>query len=138
MFLLLLAVVVAGGAYLAMHNGGKGTGTGTGTGTGAGADANGVPLGSGAMFDSIAPYYDRVNRVISMGMDVHWRELLVQRLGLKSGDRLLDLATGTGDVALTARRAVDRYAPDVTIHGVDPSPEMLRRAVDKARAGGYG
>ncbi|MFT5429758.1 MAG: demethylmenaquinone methyltransferase/2-methoxy-6-polyprenyl-1,4-benzoquinol methylase, partial [Myxococcota bacterium] len=76
-------------------------------------------LGSGAMFDSIAPKYDRLNRMMSFGMDGLWRRRLVA--SLKDADAVLDLATGTGDVA----RALLRANPERTVLGVDPSVGML-------------
>ena len=58
-------------------------------------------MGSGAMFDRIARRYDLLNRVMSLGMDRRWRRRLVTSLGtLTAGDRVLDVATGTADVAL--------------------------------------
>jgi len=50
-----------------------------------------------AMFDSIAPRYDLVNRVMTFGLDVRWRALSVEALGLPAGATVLDLACGTGD-----------------------------------------
>ncbi|MHB8190275.1 MAG: ubiquinone/menaquinone biosynthesis methyltransferase [Ferrimicrobium sp.] len=49
------------------------------------------------MFDRIAPRYNLVNRVMTGGLDLRWRRRLVRSLGCKSGDRVLDLACGTGD-----------------------------------------
>ena len=49
------------------------------------------------MFDRIAPRYDRVNRVMTLGADMRWRREVVRRLRLKPGERVLDLACGTGD-----------------------------------------
>ena len=91
--------------------------TTTGTTSGAG-DAR---FGSGAMFDAIAPRYDLVNRVISLGIDQRWRRLTVDALELQDGFRVLDLATGTADLALqvAARNA------NVSVVGVDPSAGML-------------
>jgi demethylmenaquinone methyltransferase/2-methoxy-6-polyprenyl-1,4-benzoquinol methylase len=77
--------------------------------------------GSGAMFDGIAHRYDLVNRVISLGIDQSWRKKTVRSLELKAGGRVLDLATGTGDLAIL----VASMHPDVTIVGVDPSEKML-------------
>jgi demethylmenaquinone methyltransferase/2-methoxy-6-polyprenyl-1,4-benzoquinol methylase len=77
--------------------------------------------GSGAMFDGIAHRYDLVNRVISLGIDQSWRKKTVRSLELKAGAKVLDLATGTGDLAIM----VSRMHPDVTIVGVDPSEKML-------------
>jgi ubiE/COQ5 methyltransferase family len=64
------------------------------------------PLGSGAMFDSIAGQYDVTNRFLSLGMDMQWRRALLQGLQLKPGDRVLDLATGTADVAIMVAEAL--------------------------------
>lgn len=93
-----------------------------------------TPLpGSGAMFDGIAPRYDLLNRVMSLGLDVRWRRALARALLGRTprGGELLDVATGTADVALTLAGLRD----DVRVVGVDPSPEMLavgRRKVDAA------
>jgi demethylmenaquinone methyltransferase/2-methoxy-6-polyprenyl-1,4-benzoquinol methylase len=77
--------------------------------------------GSGAMFDGIAHRYDLVNRVISLGIDQSWRKKTVKALELEPGARVLDLATGTGDLAIM----VARTHPEVTVVGVDPSQKML-------------
>jgi demethylmenaquinone methyltransferase/2-methoxy-6-polyprenyl-1,4-benzoquinol methylase len=53
-----------------------------------------------AMFDAIAPRYDRLNRIISLGLDVRWRRLAVRRLDLRRGSTVLDLASGTGDLCI--------------------------------------
>jgi demethylmenaquinone methyltransferase/2-methoxy-6-polyprenyl-1,4-benzoquinol methylase len=50
-----------------------------------------------SMFDSIAPRYDLVNRMMTFGLDVHWRRQSARSLGLPAGSRVLDLACGTGD-----------------------------------------
>ncbi|MEA3055831.1 MAG: demethylmenaquinone methyltransferase / 2-methoxy-6-polyprenyl,4-benzoquinol methylase [Actinomycetota bacterium] len=49
------------------------------------------------MFDTIAPRYDLVNRIMTFGLDVRWRKQATQSLGLPAGSRVLDLAAGTGD-----------------------------------------
>jgi demethylmenaquinone methyltransferase / 2-methoxy-6-polyprenyl-1,4-benzoquinol methylase len=85
------------------------------------ADRSKSPEGSGAMFDGIAHRYDLVNRVISLGIDQSWRKKTVRSLELRPGARVLDLATGTGDLAIM----VSRMHPEVTIVGVDPSARML-------------
>lgn len=84
--------------------------------------AAGASEGSGAMFDGIAQRYDFVNRVISLGIDRSWRKKTVRALELRPGARVLDLATGTGDLAIL----VAGQHPDVTVVGVDPSEKMLQ------------
>lgn len=51
------------------------------------------------MFDRVAPGYDRMNRVISLGLDRRWRRAAITALGLPAGARVLDLACGTGDLS---------------------------------------
>ncbi len=55
-----------------------------------------------SMFGQIAHRYDLMNRLMTFGQDRHWRRFAVQKAALPSGGRLLDLATGTGDVAFAA------------------------------------
>jgi demethylmenaquinone methyltransferase/2-methoxy-6-polyprenyl-1,4-benzoquinol methylase len=91
-----------------------------------------VPLGSGEMFDRIAPRYDFVNRVLSLGLDQRWRRRVVKALQLGDKPRVLDVATGTGDLAI----AIARGAPGAEIVGLDPSEKMLELGRAKiARAG---
>ena len=56
------------------------------------------------MFDNIAPKYDLLNHVLSMKIDVTWRNKLVKWLKIDSPNRILDVATGTGDPALTIQK----------------------------------
>jgi demethylmenaquinone methyltransferase / 2-methoxy-6-polyprenyl-1,4-benzoquinol methylase len=77
--------------------------------------------GSGAMFDGIAARYDLVNRVISLGIDQSWRRKTVRALDLAKSHRVLDLATGTADLAIQ----VARTEPSVNVVGLDPSGKML-------------
>lgn len=86
-------------------------------------------LGSGAMFDVIAARYDTLNRILSLGMDQGWRRKAVAALALKSGARVLDLATGTGDLAI----AIAETHPDAKVTGVDPSRNMLVEGIRKVR-----
>ena len=75
-----------------------------------------------AMFDSIAPRYDVVNRLISCGLDMSWRKRTADALGLPPRARVLDLACGTGDFCrLLAKRGLVPF-------GIDMSEGMLRRA----------
>lgn len=87
--------------------------------------------GSGAMFDGIAHRYDLLNRLMSMGIDQRWRRLTIRALALRPGASVLDLATGTADMAILAAR----MHPAVSVIGVDPSQGMLdvgRRKVEQA------
>lgn len=92
-----------------------------------------------AMFDRIAPRYDLLNRVLSAGIDTRWRARAVRMLGRAleaggtppAGARLLDVATGTADLAL----AVTRLAPAEVV-GVDPSEGMLDLGREKIRQRG--
>lgn len=79
-----------------------------------------VRLGSGAMFDAIAPRYDLLNRLISLGIDQRWRRKTVAALNLQHGQKALDLATGTADLALMV---AERTGASVV--GLDPSANML-------------
>jgi len=56
------------------------------------------------MFDAIAPKYDRLNRIISFRLDVRWRKRAVRDLALPAGSRVLDLASGTGDLCIDLSR----------------------------------
>lgn len=78
------------------------------------------------MFDRIAPVYDVMNRVMTGGLDVRWRRLAASAV-VRPGDHVLDAACGTGDLALSDRRA---GAAQVT--GLDFSEQMLARARRKA------
>lgn len=78
-------------------------------------------MGSGAMFDGIAERYDLLNRLISLGIDVSWRRRAVRALALSEGARVLDVASGTGDLALEITKRI----PASTVVGLDPSERML-------------
>ncbi|MFT3693190.1 MAG: bifunctional demethylmenaquinone methyltransferase/2-methoxy-6-polyprenyl-1,4-benzoquinol methylase UbiE [Kofleriaceae bacterium] len=84
-------------------------------------------LGSGQMFDQIAGRYDFVNRVLSLGLDKRWRRRVIAELQLAPNATVLDVATGTGDLAIELAKAV--LAGKVI--GVDPSAEMLKVAAMK-------
>ena len=83
------------------------------------------------MFDAIAQRYDKLNRVLSFGLDRVWRNAAIRRLGNQFEKRVLDVATGTGDVAF----AVHKLEP-AEIVGVDISNEMLRIARQKSPPNG--
>lgn len=83
-----------------------------------------------ALFDGIAPVYDRVNTLVSAGTDRFWRARV--RKALPAGDalRVLDVATGTGEIAFELLRS-PRVAEVV---GVDPAAQMLAMAERKAKS----
>lgn len=72
------------------------------------------------MFDNIAPRYDLLNQILSAGVHARWRKLTIDSLGAKQPKRILDIATGTADLAIEALR----LQPDSVV-GVDISEEML-------------
>ena len=83
------------------------------------------------MFDSIAPAYDFMNRAMTFGIDKLWRRRAVKLVAATSPRRILDVATGTGDLAIRLARAI----PSSHITGIDLSEEMLRigrRKTDQA------
>ena len=84
--------------------------------------------GDGQFFDGIAERYDLLNRILSLGMDGRWRKKAVAALELKDGATILDVATGTADLALT----IAEKNPKVSVVGIDPSKEMLAIGRDKA------
>jgi demethylmenaquinone methyltransferase / 2-methoxy-6-polyprenyl-1,4-benzoquinol methylase len=85
-----------------------------------------------AMFDRIARVYDRMNAVMTAGLDRRWRERAVDLAAVSAGGRVLDVATGTGDLAFALAR---RVAPGGEVIGADFSENMLEIARDKAADG---
>jgi demethylmenaquinone methyltransferase/2-methoxy-6-polyprenyl-1,4-benzoquinol methylase len=83
------------------------------------------------MFDEIAPRYDLLNRLLSFGVDRRWRRVAVRQLAIPPDGRVLDVATGTGDVALEIAR---QTAPSVRIIGADFTQGMLVRGREKVAA----
>ncbi|MBK9031505.1 MAG: bifunctional demethylmenaquinone methyltransferase/2-methoxy-6-polyprenyl-1,4-benzoquinol methylase UbiE [Myxococcales bacterium] len=78
--------------------------------------------GSGQMFDRIARRYDLLNRMMSFGVDKRWRKRTVAALALPAtASRVLDVATGTGDLAID----IARRHPQAEVIGVDPSANMI-------------
>ncbi len=86
--------------------------------------------GSGEMFDAIADKYDLVNRVISLGIDQSWRRKAVRAMNLADAARAIDLATGTGDLAILTAKT----HPQVHVLGLDPSTKMLAVGEVKVKA----
>jgi demethylmenaquinone methyltransferase/2-methoxy-6-polyprenyl-1,4-benzoquinol methylase len=83
------------------------------------------PEGVQGMFDRIAPVYDVMNRVMTAGLDQRWRRATVRAV-VEPGDRVLDAACGTGDLAIIAAEA------GAVVTGLDFSERMLERARRKA------
>jgi demethylmenaquinone methyltransferase/2-methoxy-6-polyprenyl-1,4-benzoquinol methylase len=82
------------------------------------------------LFAPLGPSYDRYARLLSFGQDPGWRRFLVSRVPAGPGDTVLDLATGTGAVALELVRQ-----KGCSVVGVDQSPEMLAEARRRIGAG---
>jgi demethylmenaquinone methyltransferase/2-methoxy-6-polyprenyl-1,4-benzoquinol methylase len=79
------------------------------------------------MFDAIAPRYDLLNHLLSAGIDRRWRKRAIASLGLTGRETMIDVCTGTADMALEARQAM-------RVLGVDFAGAMLRFGLDKVRA----
>lgn len=73
------------------------------------------------MFDNIAPYYDFLNRFLSLGIDTVWRKKAINELKDLNPEKILDVATGTGDVAIEMTKRLN----PIEIIGLDISKEML-------------
>lgn len=87
------------------------------------------PARIAGMFDAIAPRYDLLNHLLSAGLDRRWRQRAVDALALPPGWRVLDVCTGTADLAIATVVRV----PGTTVIGVDFAGEMLRRGLSKLR-----
>lgn len=81
------------------------------------------------MFDAIAPAYDFMNRAMTFGLDRLWLRALVCQVRRSGAKEIVDMATGTGDVAL----ALARRIPGTSVTGLDLSEGMLIKARAKAR-----
>lgn len=79
------------------------------------------------MFDNISDNYDGLNRIISMGIDQKWRKKVIDQITAKKPERYLDIATGTGDLALQFAARL----PNTKIVGLDLSEGMLTVARKK-------
>lgn len=86
--------------------------------------AGGKPVYVSRMFGRIAGVYDRMNRVMTGGLDQRWRRFAAQQVALGPGERALDIGTGTADLAIAV---VQAGAPDSSVVGIDFTPEMLER-----------
>jgi demethylmenaquinone methyltransferase / 2-methoxy-6-polyprenyl-1,4-benzoquinol methylase len=84
------------------------------------------------MFADISPRYDLLNHVLSLNRDRAWRRRTVRELGLAPGSRVLDVCTGTGDLAIELARCPAVRAGGAVV-GADFTPEMLRIGERKLR-----
>jgi len=83
------------------------------------------------MFSGLAPRYDLANHVLSFGMDFGWRRRLANAVAAKKPRHVVDLATGSGDVAFALKK---RLGPDVEVRGLDFCRPMLEVAERKKAA----
>ena len=81
------------------------------------------------MFDNIASKYDFLNRLLSLRIDVFWRKILVEWLKNDKSELVLDVATGTGDLALVIHKVLG-----VRVIGLDLSQKMLNVGIEKIKA----
>src|SRR5260370_32126793 len=88
-----------------------------------------------AMFDTIAPRYDRLNRILSLGNDRAWRRRAVALARLGPGETALDVGVGTGDLAFELLAASH---PTARVTGVDLSERMLELVRERAAASPLG
>ncbi len=90
---------------------------------------NSVPVDLSRLFSRISGFYDIVNHVLSFNLDRLWRKELVRAVRLPDGGRVLDLCTGTGDVALEFAKSKDVKE----VVGVDFARGMLSAAEKKIK-----
>jgi demethylmenaquinone methyltransferase/2-methoxy-6-polyprenyl-1,4-benzoquinol methylase len=88
-----------------------------------------TPSRIAGMFDAIAPRYDLLNHVLSAGLDRRWRSRAVDALALPDGARVLDLCTGTADLAI----ATVQHSRGTSVVGVDFAGAMLKLGLTKIR-----
>jgi len=86
-----------------------------------------------SMFDRISGVYDRMNRVMTAGLDQTWRERAADRVRLEDGQKALDLCCGTGDLSFAL---AERTGAEGAVTGADFSRPMLALAEEKATARG--
>lgn len=77
------------------------------------------------MFDEVAPVYDRLNTVMTLGTDARWRKRAVAETRLRAGDSAIDVCSGTGKLAALI---AERVGPFGRIEGIDVSPQMVGQA----------
>jgi demethylmenaquinone methyltransferase/2-methoxy-6-polyprenyl-1,4-benzoquinol methylase len=77
-----------------------------------------------SIFDEIAPVYDRLGSILSLGLDTRWRAAVVETSGIRPGDAAIDVVAGTGRLASVL---ADRVGPFGQVVAVDLSPAMVER-----------
>jgi demethylmenaquinone methyltransferase / 2-methoxy-6-polyprenyl-1,4-benzoquinol methylase len=85
------------------------------------------------MFGEIAPHYDRMNHLLSMNVDKYWRWFAVKKLRPVAGEPILDVCTGTGDLALAFHRYTKGQSPIVASDFCGEMLEIGRRKRDRAK-----
>jgi demethylmenaquinone methyltransferase/2-methoxy-6-polyprenyl-1,4-benzoquinol methylase len=99
------------------------------------SDVSKSPARIAGMFDAIAARYDFLNHLLSAGIDRRWRRAAIRSLALRGTERVLDLCTGTADLAIAARTSAPRASRVV---GVDFAGAMLRVGQEKLSRRGVG
>lgn len=84
------------------------------------------------MFNKISGSYDLLNRMLSLGIDVRWRNVLVEKLKINGPETILDVATGTADLAIAIAKAL----PAASVTGLDIAEEMLQIGRNKTEQQG--
>lgn len=84
------------------------------------------------LFTRIAPRYDWFNRLASLGLDQYWRKVVVKKAALVAGLRILDVCTGTGDLAMLCASS---SPGKLSVSGIDMNRAMLQHARKKQQAG---
>ena len=80
------------------------------------------------MFDDIAPQYDFLNHLLSLGTDIYWRRKFIRKLNITNHTKILDVACGTGDVCFEILKH-----HDVSVTGLDISQNMIKVAKEKSK-----
>jgi len=82
------------------------------------------------LFGRIAGFYDLMNRLMSFGLDSHWRKRAARYLALATGETGLDLGAGTADLSIAV---IERSGPNTRMIGMDITPEMLEEGQKKLK-----
>ena len=82
------------------------------------------------VFDDISPFYDKMNNIMTFGMVKGWQNFLMKKTCVQKGDSVLDVGTGTGEMAF---ELADLVGNDGKVTALDLSPDMLKTAEAKAK-----